>query len=72
MESFLREKSWSVKLVQGYLAKDRVRATQCETCQATCNLLVRNLGNPNLALFGCSLSKCQHRLIRFDFSEYTQ
>ena len=72
MEGLLREKSWSVKLVQGYISKDRVRASHCDTCQAVCNLMLRNRGNPNLVLFGCSLSKCQHKLIRFDFGIETE
>lgn len=72
MESLLKEKSWSVKLVQGHISKDRVRASHCDTCQAACSLMVRNCSNPNLVLFGCSLSKCQHKLIRFDFGAEPQ
>jgi hypothetical protein len=67
MEGLFREKSWSVKLVEGFILKKQVRAEHCTNCEGTCDLIERHRGNPNLVLFGCEHSKCQHRLIRLQF-----
>jgi hypothetical protein len=67
MEGLFREKSWSVKLVEGFISENQVRAELCTGCEGTCDLIVRHRGNPNLVLFGCERSKCQHRLIRLQF-----
>ncbi len=72
MEGLVREKSWSVKLVTGRVLHNQVRAVHCAQCQNTCDLMVENRSNPSLALFGCSASKCQHKLIRMDFSSDPQ
>jgi len=62
----IREKSWSVFLVKGYIANDQVRAKRCENCKCTTEVLAANFGNPNLLLYGCKDSKCKHRLVRLD------
>ncbi len=67
MEGLFKEKSWSVKLVDGFVSADQVRAEHCTDCEGTCGVVVRHRGNPNLVLFGCERSKCQHKLIRLQF-----
>ncbi|MCL5876761.1 MAG: hypothetical protein M1540_03005 [Candidatus Bathyarchaeota archaeon] len=68
MLSNVKEKSWSVFLVNGYMANDQVRALRCENCKATTEVLVANHHNPNLLLYGCKASKCRHRLLRLDLT----
>ncbi len=63
----LREKSWSVLLVKGYVMNDQVRAPRCENCKSTTEALTANHNNPNLLLYGCKDTKCKHRLVRLDF-----
>jgi hypothetical protein len=62
----VREKSWSVFLVKGYIDNDQIRAKRCENCKSTTEVLASNYGNPNLLLYGCKDSKCKHRLVRLD------
>jgi hypothetical protein len=62
-----KEKSWSVRLIGGYLLNGMVRADLCKGCDASTSIVARNNGNPNLLLFGCNGNKCKHRLIRISF-----
>jgi hypothetical protein len=67
MFGLAKEKSWSVRLSGGYLVNGVVKADLCKGCDASTTIVARNKGNPNLLLFGCSGSKCKHRLIRINF-----
>ncbi len=69
MFSTIKEKSWSVFLVKGYVQNDRVRAERCENCKSMSEVLIANYSNPNLLLYGCKDSKCKHRLLRLDFND---
>ena len=64
----IKEKSWSVMLVRGYILNDQVRAKRCENCKSISEVLTTNYNNPNLLLYGCKDSKCKHRLMRLDFN----
>ena len=66
--SLFKEKSWSVKLVEGYITNNRVRTHQCENCASTSHVVVINRADPNLALFGCGNRKCKHILMRMRIS----
>jgi len=68
----IKEKSWSVRLIEGYVLNDQVRAQRCENCRSTTEILVANYGNPNLLLYGCKESKCKHRMLRLDFEAGVQ
>jgi hypothetical protein len=68
----IKEKSWSVRLIEGYVLNDQVRAQRCENCRCTTEILVANYGNPNLLLYGCKESKCKHRMLRLDFEAGVQ
>ncbi len=63
----LKEKSWSVLLIKGFVCNDQVRAARCENCKSTTEVLTANHHNPNLLLCGCKESKCKHRMLRLDF-----
>lgn len=63
-----KEKSWSVLLLKGHVLNDQVRAQRCENCKSTNEVLTTNFSNPNLFLYGCKDSKCNHRLLRLDFN----
>ncbi len=63
----IKEKSWSVLLIKGYVSNDQVRAKRCENCKSTTEVLAANHSNPNLLLYGCKDSKCKHRMLRLDF-----
>ena len=67
MLSTIKEKSWSVMLINGHLSNDQVRAKRCENCKSTSQVIAGNYGNPHLFLYGCEDSKCRHRLLRLDF-----
>lgn len=64
-----KEKSWSVKLVDGYVLGSQVRAERCRGCQATAKLVAGNDSDKNLVLFGCNSQKCRHMLIRMNLAE---
>jgi hypothetical protein len=64
----IKEKSWSVLLVRGYVLNDEVRAIRCENCKSTTEVLTANHHNPNLLLYGCKDAKCRHRMVRLDFN----
>jgi hypothetical protein len=69
MWNFLvKEKSWSVRLINGYVQNDQITSDQCKGCDSSTQLVVANNGNPNLVLYGCGGHKCKHRLIRMNFS----
>ncbi len=61
-----KKKALSVILVDGFLLNNQVRAEQCKGCDSTTKLLVHNLSNPNLVLYGCSNHKCKQNLIRVE------
>ncbi len=63
----IKEKSWSVLLVRGYVLNNEVRAIRCENCKSTTEVLAANHHNPNLLLYGCKDAKCRHRMVRLDF-----
>jgi hypothetical protein len=65
--SFVKVKSWSVKVVDGYILNDQVRSAQCKGCDSAAKLVVGNNDDPNLILYGCGGHKCKHTLIRMDF-----
>ncbi len=69
MEGLLKEKSWSVKLVTGFVYADQVRSKQCLGCNSNSTFVVYSYSNPDLVLFGCDASKCQHKLIRLHFEQ---
>ena len=65
--SFVKVKSWSVKVVDGYILNDQVRSAQCRGCDSATKLVVGNNDDPNLILYGCGGHKCKHTLIRMNF-----
>ena len=65
--SFYKVKSWSVKVVDGYILNNQVRSAQCKGCDSATKLVVGNNDDPNLILYGCGGHKCKHTLIRMDF-----
>ena len=67
MEGLFKEKSWSVKLVDGFVSGSHVKATLCTGCPGASSLVVLKCGNPNMVLYGCEGSKCRHRLIKVQF-----
>ncbi len=66
--TLFKEKSWSVKLVNGFITNNRVRTQLCENCDSTSQIVVINNADPNLALYGCSNRKCKHILMRLKIS----
>jgi len=64
----VKEKSWSVRLVEGYVLNDQVRADRCLNCKSIAEALATSPNNPNLLLYGCKDSKCKHRLLRLDLT----
>jgi hypothetical protein len=66
--SSLKEKSWSVKLMEGSAldSDGHVRTRFCEDCKSNTELIAINTANPRLVLLGCSDRKCQHRLVKFE------
>lgn len=65
--SVFKEKSWSVRLVDGYILGNQVKGTHCDNCEGMSKLVANNFSNPNMVLFGCNGHKCKHRLIRLYF-----
>ncbi len=65
----VKEKSWSVRLLNGYVVDDEVRSDKCENCKSKTEILVSNYTNPNLLLYGCKDNKCKHRFLRIDLSK---
>jgi hypothetical protein len=63
----IKEKSWSVRIVEGQLLDGKVRATQCSECKRSCELVTVGCGNSNSMLYGCTENKCRHVLIHFKF-----
>jgi hypothetical protein len=63
-----KEKSWSLKVIDGHVANNRVRAEQCVDCKSNCELVSYNRNNPNLVLYGCKGHKCKHTVIRLKFA----
>ena len=69
MLCIVKEKSWSVKLVDGYVLDSQVRAERCRGCQATTKLVAGNDSDKDLVLFGCNSQKCRHMLIRMNVAK---
>ena len=67
MFNFAKEKSWSVKLLSGFISNNQVRSDKCKGCASSTQLIVGNNDDPNLALWGCNGHKCKHILIRMKF-----
>ncbi len=63
----VKEKSWSVLLVKGYVHNGQVRGERCENCKSTTEILTANYNNPNVLLYGCKDTKCKHRFLRVNF-----
>jgi len=64
---FVREKSWSVKLLRGYVLKNQVRSDRCVNCNSVPKLVAGNNGKKDLLLYGCGGQKCRHIMIRVNF-----
>jgi hypothetical protein len=62
--SLIKEKSWSVKLENGYVLGSQVKANRCKGCESTAKLVAGNNDNPDLLLYGCHGHRCKHVLIR--------
>jgi hypothetical protein len=69
MLNSVKEKSWSVLLIKGFVLNDQVKAEHCENCKSKSEVLTTNFNNPNLFLYGCKDSKCKHRFLRLDFND---
>ncbi|MCW4009686.1 MAG: hypothetical protein NWF05_03580 [Candidatus Bathyarchaeota archaeon] len=68
----VKEKSWSVRLVDGYILNSQVRAERCKGCESTTKLIAGNNSDPDLILYGCNGHKCKHILIRTKVSKAEQ
>jgi len=62
----IKEKSWSVRIVEGELLDGKVRAKQCSQCKHSSDLVVIGHGNSNSILYGCTGNKCRHVLIHVE------
>ena len=69
MFNFVKKNSGSVILVEGFLLNNRVRTEHCKDCVSSAKVIVGNLSNPNLVLFGCNSQKCRQNLIRLEIVE---
>lgn len=67
MSSFVKDKSWSVRLIDGYILGNHVKGKSCGTCESVSKLVANNFANPNMVLYGCDGHKCKHTLIRVNF-----
>ena len=65
-----KEKSWSVKLANGFVVHDQVRSDFCKSCDSIPQLLLGNNGDKDLLLYGCAGHKCKHIMIRMKVSQY--
>jgi hypothetical protein len=64
----IKEKSWSVRIVEGELQDGKIRTKHCSQCKRSCDLVAIGRGNANSILYGCTVSKCRHVLIHVDSS----
>ena len=64
---FVKDKSWSVRLVNGYVTNNQIRSDHCRGCENITKLVAGNNGNNDLVLYGCGGHKCRHTLIRMKF-----
>ncbi len=62
--SLIKEKSWSVKLANGYILDSKVQADRCKGCESTPKLVAWNKDDQNLLLYGCYGHRCKHVLLR--------
>jgi len=67
MLSLLKEKSWSIRLIDGYISGNQVRSKSCGNCESVSRLVANNYGDPNMVLYGCTGHKCKNKLIRLKF-----
>jgi len=65
---YIKEKSWSSRIVEGHLINGKVRAEQCAECKSSCELLTYYRGDSNSILCGCTGHKCKHILIHVRFT----
>jgi hypothetical protein len=73
LSDLIKEKSWSVKLIKGYILGNEVKTNYCGDCKSTSQPVTGNYSNPNIVLFGCNDRKCKHTLIRMNVnSEITE
>jgi len=64
----VKEKPWSIRIVQGQLVNGKVKIEQCAECKHSCELITFGCGNANSILYGCTGNKCKHVLIHVKFS----
>jgi hypothetical protein len=67
--SLFKEKSWSVKLVNGYVLDSQVKAERCRGCESTAKPVTGNNSDKDMMLYGCNGHKCRHMLIRMNFAD---
>jgi hypothetical protein len=65
---YIKEKSWSSRVIEGHIFKGKVRAEQCAECKSSCELVTLGIGDSNSILCGCTKDKCKHILIHAKFS----
>jgi hypothetical protein len=64
---YIKEKSWSSRVIEGYIFQGKVRAQQCAECKSSCELVTLGVGDSNSILCGCAKDKCKHILIHMKF-----
>jgi hypothetical protein len=64
----IKEKSWSVRIVEGQLLEGKIRAKQYSQCKHSYDLVAIGCGKSNSILYGCVESKCKHVLIHVEAS----
>ncbi len=64
-----KENSWVVRLSEGFVVDNTVKGVNCHDCKSPRELLRINYGDPNLLLYACNDSKCQHKLLRLSFKQ---
>jgi hypothetical protein len=64
---YIKEKSWSSRVVEGHIFNGKVRAEQCAECKSSCELVTFGCGDSNSILCGCTKDKCKHTLIHIKF-----
>jgi hypothetical protein len=51
---YIKEKSWSSRVIEGHIFKGKVRAEQCAECKSSCELVTLGIGDSNSILCGCT------------------
>jgi hypothetical protein len=67
MLGLLNEKSWSIRLIDGYISGNQVKSKSCGNCESVSRLVANNFSDPNMVLYGCTGHKCKNKLIRLKF-----